>query len=73
MTISELRNQLKTGSVEDALTEIRVLLNKNKFSPDELVLVGKMISPYLVQQNNAIRVTLLGQCTTTWLGYHLAA
>ncbi|MDR0610614.1 MAG: HAD-IIIC family phosphatase [Planctomycetaceae bacterium] len=70
--ISELRGWLKTGSADNALTKIRSLLNTNKFSPEELALIGKMILPRIANQNNTIHVTLLGQCTTTWLGYHLA-
>jgi FkbH-like protein len=71
--ISELRGWLKTGSLDNALTKIKSLLKINKFSPDELVLIGKMILPRIVNHDNAIRVSILGQCTTTWLCYHLAA
>jgi FkbH-like protein len=71
--ISELRCWLKTGSLESALTKIKSLLNINKFSPDEFALVGKMILPRLVNHDGTIRVSVLGQCTTTWLCYHLVA
>jgi FkbH-like protein len=71
--ISQLRGWLKTGSLDDALTKIKLLLNINKFSPDKFALIGKMILPHIANQNNTIRVTFLGQCTTTWLCYHLAA
>ncbi|MDR2344514.1 MAG: HAD-IIIC family phosphatase, partial [Planctomycetaceae bacterium] len=71
--ISELRKWLKTGSLEDALTKIKSLLNTNKFSPDEFALIGKMILPRVAEQENIIHVSVLGQCTTTWLCYHLAA
>jgi FkbH-like protein len=40
---------------------------------EEFARIGKFVMPYLAGQQDAIRVTLLGQCTTTWLGYHLAA
>ncbi|MDR2117812.1 MAG: HAD-IIIC family phosphatase, partial [Planctomycetaceae bacterium] len=71
--INELRNWLKTGDAKTALAKFRLLLNQTKFSPNELAIVGKTILPYAVNLDNKIHVTILGQCTTTWLGYHLAA
>ena len=69
----ELRQHSKGVSPEEWLAKLRMILREEHLTPDNLALAGRMAMPFLVEQKNTRKVLLFGQCTTTWLCYHLAA
>jgi FkbH-like protein len=68
-----IKQDFRNGNITESLALLKQLLLKSVVEPEELARIGKFILPYLAEAEGAIHVSLLGQCTTTWLGYHLAS
>ena len=71
--LGELRTRLANEKDETALDDLRMLLQNGTPTPDELALAGRMAIPSLTKREGTLKIFLLGQCTTTWLAYHLSA
>ena len=71
--LGELRNRLANEKDETALDDLRSLLKNGAPTPEELALAGRMAIPSLAKRQGTLKVFLIGQCTTTWLAYHLTA
>ena len=68
----------KAGRVDEALVALRDALRRGRFSAEEIDRAGRFVQKALdpsgsVASAKALRVTLLGQCTTSWIAPALAA
>ena len=69
----ELRQRLGNAPPEECLAALRTILCEENPVPEDLALAGRLAMPHLAAQKESLKVSLLGQCTTTWLAYHLSA
>src|SRR5579871_2596855 len=67
----------KQGRVDEALALLRDAIRRNRLTPEEIDRAGRFLQKAFDPGGGAsgkpLRVTLLGQCTTSWLVPALAA
>lgn len=63
----------KQGQAREALGLLQDALRRGGFTGEQIDKAGRFIQRELINVDDAHRVLMLGQCTTTWLGNALAA
>ena len=67
-------NQLrKQDRADEALGLLQDALRRGDFTGEQIDKAGRFIEKQLKEDNNAHRVLILGQCTTTWLANAMSA
>jgi len=71
--LADLRKRSKNVPADEYLAELRKILCEGDVAPEDFALAGRTAMPHLAERQDTLKVSLLGQCTTTWLAYHLTA